>query len=59
MTSGEQIFFDGIASGLSQDALWGSLTPMTSLMIGLFLFGFAYYIFRKLYKGGRKAKPNV
>lgn len=59
MTSGEATFFAALESGLTQDALWGGLTPMTGLMIALFIFSFAYYIFRKLFKGGRRGKANV
>lgn len=58
-SSGEQDFVNALEVGLTQDALWGSVTPFANLMIALVVFSFGYYIFKKVYKGFGKGKPRA
>lgn len=52
-------FISALNTGLAVDNLWGAISGLAPLMITLFLFSFAYYVFRKLFKSGRKGKANV
>lgn len=49
-------FVSALTAGITADSLWGSIAPFAPLMIILFLFAFAYYVYRRLTKGGSKGK---
>lgn len=49
-------FVSDINAGITADAMWGGVRPFAPLMITIFLFAFAYGIFRRVTKAGSKGK---
>lgn len=49
-------FVSALTAGITADALWTSIAPLAPLMIIIFLFAFAYYVYRRLTKGGSHGK---
>lgn len=49
-------FVSTLTAGITADALWTSIAPLAPLMIIIFLFAFAYYVYRRLTKGGSHGK---
>ena len=51
-----EAFISAMTTGFSNDALWGAITPMTGLIIGVGLFSLALYFTRRTTKGASKGK---
>ena len=49
-------FVTALTGGITADSLWGAISPLAPLMIVIFLFAFAYYVYRRLTKGGSHGK---
>lgn len=53
---GLETFVTELEQGLTSDALWGEVTPITGLIIAVVLFAFGLYELRKVTKGAAKGK---
>lgn len=49
-------FVSALAEGLTADAMWGSITPFAPIIISVFIFAFAYYVYRRVTKAGSHGK---
>lgn len=49
-------FVSALTAGITADSLWTSITPLASLMITIFLFAFAYYVYKRLTRNGSHGK---
>lgn len=49
-------FISAMTTGFSNDALWGAITPLTGLIIGVGLFALGLYFTRRTTKGASKGK---
>lgn len=58
-TSGMSAFISALNTGLSGDAMWGSVADAAPLIITLVLFALGFYLVRKLIKGAGKGKIRV
>lgn len=52
-------FVTAISEGVTADALWGALTAFAPLIVTMVLFGFAYYIVRKVIRGTSRGKAKI
>lgn len=52
-------FISSLTTGLSADALWGSVSGLAPIIIVSVLFGLAVYFLRRVLKNMRKAKGGV
>lgn len=51
-------FISSLTTGLSADAMWGSLNGLAPLIIVVVLFALALYFTRKVVKGASKGKAR-
>lgn len=58
-STGQAGFVSSLEGGLTQDALWGALMPFSNIIIAVTIFGFAYFVLRKVLKGFRNGKPKI
>lgn len=49
-------FVTALTGGITADALWTSIAPLAPLMIVIFLFAFAYYVYRRVTRNGSHGK---
>lgn len=49
-------FVSALTAGITADSLWTSIAPLAPLMIVIFLFAFAYYVYRRVTKNGSHGK---
>ena len=49
-------FVSALTTGFSSEAMWGSLLPMTKLIVAVGLFSLGLYFTRRTTKGAAKGK---
>lgn len=54
-----EAFITELNTGMSATAIWGTVGEMAPLMITLFLVAIAYYVLRRVTKGGSKLKFKI
>lgn len=55
---GMSSFVSAINTGLSMDAIWGAITPIAPLIIGLTLIAVTRYVVNKNLRGAKNGKSG-
>lgn len=52
-------FVSAVGAGVTQDALWGTLTAFVPLLITMVLFAFGYKVVKKVIRGTSRGKASI